>query len=117
MAETGYYYKRIEAAISDFKSITASLRQLVEGTGFEGVFADMSKDAGGLDRQCESVWLNGLEDYKKSNKLESLNDFQKEEVALQNKEAFDFLVTTLSEHSEEVQPLLISLKALKDTHS
>jgi hypothetical protein len=116
MANTEYYYKRIEGAIAGLKSISAKLKELLDGTGLESVFSDMSKDAEGLDRKCESVWLNCLEDYKTSHKLESLDDSQKEAAALQNKEAFDVLITKLSENSAEMQPLLTAMKAYKDVH-
>lgn len=89
MADTEYYYKRIEEAIAELKSNMAKWNQLLDGTGLESVFSDMSKDAEGLDGKCESVWLSCLEDYKTSHKLESLDDSQKEDAALQNKEAFD----------------------------
>lgn len=62
MADMEYYYKRIEEAIAGFKSNTAKWNQLIDGTGLESVFSDMSKDAEDLDRKCESVWLNCLED-------------------------------------------------------
>ncbi len=114
MADMEYYYKRIEEAIAGFKSNTAKWNQLIDGTGLESVFSDMSKDAEDLDRKCESVWLNCLEDYKTSHKLESLDDSQKEAAALQNKEAFDVLITKLSENSAEMQPLLTAMNAYKD---
>lgn len=106
MADTEYYYKRIEEAIAELKSNMAKLEELLDGTGLESVFSDMSGDAADLDKNCESVWLNCLEDYKTSHKLESLDDSQKEEVALQNKDTLDILIKELCENSEEVQPLL-----------
>lgn len=116
MADTEYYYKRIEEAIAELKSNMAKWNQLIDGTGLESVFSDMSGDADNLDRKCESVWLNCLEDYKTSHKLESLDETQKEAAALQNKEAFDVLITKLSEYSEEIHPLLTAMKAYKDIH-
>lgn len=116
MADTEYYYKRIEGAIAGLKSISAKLKELLDGTGLESVFSDMSGDAEDLDRKCESVWLNCLEDYKTSHNLETLDDSHKEAAALQNKEAFDVLITKFSEYSAEIQPLLKAMKAYKDIH-
>ena len=56
-ADTEYYYKRIEEAIAELKSNMAKWNQLIDGTGLESVFSDMSGDADNLDRKCESVWL------------------------------------------------------------
>lgn len=116
MADTEYYYKRIEGAIAGLKSISAKLKELLDGTGLESVFSDMSGDAEDLDRKCESVWLNCLEDYKTSHNLETLDDSHKEAAALQNKEAFDVLITKFSEYSAEIQPLLKAMKAYKDIY-
>lgn len=113
MAETEFYYKRIEAAISDLKSITASLRQLVEGTGFEGVFSELFNDAKDTDNQFESVWIDYLDIYKSRHKLQSLDDNQKEEVALNHKDIFDNLLKAVQDYSAGMSHLLPSLKALK----
>lgn len=114
MANTEYYYKRIEKAISDFKDITVTFKQTLGEIGLENAFIDISKDAEDLDKQYESLWLNCIEEYKTSYKLESLDDFQKEEVALQNKAALDILIKKLSETSEEIHPLMMTMKAYKD---
>lgn len=114
MADTEYYYKRIEEAIADFKDITAIYKQLLDEIGLESIFSNISKDAEDRDKQYESLWLNCLENYKTSHKLESLDDSQKEEVALQNKDTLDILIKELCENSEEVQPLLTAMKAYKD---
>ena len=114
MADTEYYYKRIEEALADFKSITATYKQLLDEIGLESVFSNISKDAEDRDKQYESLWLNCLENYKTSHKLESLDDSQKEEVALQNKDTLNILIKELCENSEEVQPLLMTMKAYKD---
>lgn len=82
MADSEYYYKRIEDTIAGFKSISAKLNQLLDGTGLESILSGMSEDTDGKDRQCESLWLKYFEDYKKSHKLESLDDSQKEAAAL-----------------------------------
>lgn len=114
MAATEYYYKRIEDAISYFKGLTATFKQMLDEIGMESVFTNISKDAEDLDKQYESLWLNCLEDYKTIHKLEALDDSQKEEVALQNKDTLDILIKELCENSEEVQPLLMTMKAYKD---
>lgn len=116
MAETEYYYKRIEEAISDFKGFTVTFKQSLDELGLESALSDISKDAEDLDKQYESLWLDCLEDYRKSHKLESLDDSQKEEVALQNKDALDILLNKLCEISKEIHPLLMAMKAYKDIH-
>lgn len=52
MADTEYYYKSIEETIAELKSISAKLKELLDGTGLESVFSDMSEDAEDLDRKC-----------------------------------------------------------------
>lgn len=113
MADTEFYYKRIEDAISDFKGLTATFKQSLDEIGMGSVFY-IFKEAENLDKEYESVWLNCLEEYKTSHKLESLDDSQKEEVALQNKDTLDILIKKLCENLEEAQPLLTAMKAYKD---
>lgn len=116
MTTKEYYYKRIETALSELKDIIAGLKQLIDGTGLESVFSEMSNDADELNNKCELLWLNCVEDYKTRNKLDHLDNSQKEEVALQNKDAFDGLIKTLCDYSAEIRPLLTAMNVYKDIH-
>lgn len=106
MAAKEYYYKRIEEAIAELKKNSAKLNQLLGGTGVESILSDMSKDAEETDRQCESLWLNCLEGYKTSHNLESLDDSQKEEVALQNKDVFEGILKAIQNYLVWINNLL-----------